>query len=85
MTLSQQVEELVDTAKKNKEECESKSWKFTVDNHEIILRDQAANIVACLEQIGDIVVQFAPPQASIPWSAIKAIMKVRRPPNRTCL
>ncbi|CZR59898.1 uncharacterized protein PAC_09792 [Phialocephala subalpina] len=72
----EQVAELVTTVKSKPAECEAKSWKFRVGDHEIVLRDVAASIVNSLTQIGDIAVQFAPPQASIPWSVVKAVMQI---------
>lgn len=44
-SLQQQIDELVDTARTKQKECEEKSWKFTVGNHEIVLRDQAGIIM----------------------------------------
>ncbi len=64
-------------AKEKQDECERNSWKFSIGNHEVILRDQAASIVSFLKQFGDIAMEFAPPQASIPWAAIKGAMQVR--------
>ncbi|QKX62010.1 uncharacterized protein TRUGW13939_09166 [Talaromyces rugulosus] len=70
-----QISELLEVTRKRQEECERKFWKFRVGDHEIVLRDYAVKTVGCLQQIGDIAVMFAPPQASIPWSVIKMVMQ----------
>lgn len=75
--IQQHVKELSEATKKRQQECEEKFWKLPVGDHEIILRDYAVKIVGCLKTIGDVAVQFAPPQASIPWSAVKVLMQVR--------
>ncbi|SPQ26473.1 155b9fce-3d70-4eae-8d87-6b345046ed02 [Thermothielavioides terrestris] len=72
---NQQIQELLNLVKKKQEECERKFWRLRVGDHEIVLRDYAVTIVGCLQKIGDIAIQFAPPQASIPWSAVKALLQ----------
>lgn len=78
-SLQQQIDELVGVAAAKQKECDDKSWKFTVGGHVVVLRDQAASIIKCLAQIGDVAMQFAPPQASIVWPALKIAMQVRSP------
>ena len=73
----QQIQELTTIVKTRQNECEKKFRKLQVGDHEIVLRDYAVTIVSCLQKIGDVVVEFAPPSASIPWSVVKAIMQVR--------
>ncbi|AEO64672.1 uncharacterized protein THITE_74764 [Thermothielavioides terrestris NRRL 8126] len=73
---NQQIQELLNLVKKKQEECERKFWRLRVGDHEIVLRDYAATIVGCWQKIGDIAIQFAPPQASIPWSAVKALLQI---------
>lgn len=75
-SLAEQIEELSELVKKKQQECEQKFWKFRVGDHEYVLRDYAVRIVDFLQKTGDIVIPFAPPQASIPWSLVKAVMKV---------
>jgi hypothetical protein len=78
-SISDQINDLVNIAKTKQEECEKKFWRFHIGDHEIIIRDYAVKIVGWLQKIGDIAVQFAPPQASLPWAAIKVVMQVRVP------
>lgn len=78
--LNAQIRELLEVTKMKQEECEQKSWKFRVGHHEIVLRDCAAKIIGLLKNIrdiGDIAMTFAPPQASIPWAAVKIVIEVR--------
>jgi ankyrin repeat domain-containing protein 50 len=70
--IEQQIEDLVENAKKLQKQCEEEFW--IVGGHR--LRDNIASIIKCLTQIGDIAIQFAPTQASKPWSAVKALMQV---------
>lgn len=77
-SLPEHIDELLEVTNKRQDECEKKFWRVRVGDHEIVLRDYAARIVSCLKTIGDIAIQFAPPQASIAWSAVKIVMQVRR-------
>jgi hypothetical protein len=74
--VKQQIDELVRLAKAKEKDCDDNSRHITVGSHRIILRDYAASAVDCLQTIGDIAIQFAPPQASIPWSVVKAVLQV---------
>lgn len=74
----EQIDDITKATKTKQEECEAKFWKFNVGKHEIVLRDYAIRIVGSLATIGDVAIQFAPPQASIAWSAVKAVMQVCR-------
>lgn len=51
-------------------------WKIEIGNQKIILREYIADAVAFLTMAGDIAISFAPPQASAPWAAAKAVLKV---------
>jgi len=77
----EQIDDVVQVTKKKQEECEAKFWKFPVGKHEIILRDYAIRIVSSLTTVGNIAIQFAPPQAAIAWSAVKIVMQVRQAPT----
>jgi hypothetical protein len=74
--IKQQIDDLVKVAKTRQEECVKKYWVLPVGKHRIVLRDYVVNIVGCLEKIGEVAIQFAPPQASIPWAAFKVVMQV---------
>jgi hypothetical protein len=70
------ITELIDAVNEKQEECERKFWKLNVGGKEIVFRDYTTSIVGWLEKAGDIAIQFAPPQASLPWDLIKSLMKV---------
>ncbi|OCL11473.1 hypothetical protein AOQ84DRAFT_386815, partial [Glonium stellatum] len=72
----QHIHELLEVAKKRQAECENQTWKFGVGDHQIVVRDYAVRIVGCLQQVGDIAIKFAPPQASAPWSVVKFVMQI---------
>lgn len=78
-SIRHRIDDLVKIAKTRQDDCEERFWRFPLGNHEIIIRDYAVKIISWLQKIGDIAVQFAPPQASLPWAAIKVVMQVRIP------
>lgn len=73
------IEDLLGVVNQRQEECEKKFLKVKVGGEEIVLRNYTNNIVDWLGKAGDIAVQFAPPQAAIPWSVIKSVMQVISP------
>lgn len=52
--------------------------KIEIGNQKIIFREYITDIVAFLTMAGDVAINFAPPQASAPWAAAKAVLNVRR-------
>ncbi|CAG7966071.1 unnamed protein product [Penicillium nalgiovense] len=70
------IEDLLGVVNQRQEECEKKFLKVKVGGEEIVLRNYTNNIVDWLGKAGDIAVQFAPPQAAIPWSVIKSVMQI---------
>ncbi|RFU76861.1 pfs, nacht and ankyrin domain [Trichoderma arundinaceum] len=50
--------------------------KIEIGNQKIIVREYVADVVAFLTMAGDVAMTFAPPQASAPWAAAKAVMKI---------
>ena len=56
--------------------CEAESWKITAGGHVMIVRDFAAKSATWLQQIGDIVIPFAPQAASAPWGLIKGVLQI---------
>lgn len=70
------MDDLVSEVNKKQEECEKKFWHVNINAEKIVLREYTTQILGWLEKAGDIAVQFAPPQASLPWSVVKSMMKV---------
>lgn len=75
-SFSQQMSELVRLAREKESGFDDKKWKIRIGNQTIIPRDYVADSVRLLSMIGDAAITFAPPQASAPWSALKAVMQV---------
>ncbi|KAL2848401.1 ankyrin repeat-containing domain protein [Aspergillus pseudoustus] len=75
-SVASNITELIDAVNAKQEECEKKFWKITVGGKEIVFRDYTTSIVGWLEKAGDIAIQFAPPQASLPWDLIKSLMQI---------
>lgn len=76
---SGRFEELVCITRAKQDECEKKSYKFRFQGKEIILRDVAAKIVLWLDKfksIGDVVVNFDPIHASLPWAGVRFLLQV---------
>ncbi|KAJ5657785.1 uncharacterized protein N7484_001434 [Penicillium longicatenatum] len=67
---------LVDTVEAKQQECEKKFWKTKFGGKEIVFREYTTEIVGWLEKAGDIAIEFAPPQASLPWDLVKNLMKI---------
>ncbi|OGE49252.1 hypothetical protein PENARI_c022G06687 [Penicillium arizonense] len=76
VSVESSINDLVGVVNKRQEECEKKFWKVKVGDEEIVLRNYTNKIVDWLEKAGDIAVQFAPPQAAIPWAVIKSVMQI---------
>ena len=65
--------------RKKQDECEEKSYKFRFQGKEIILRDIAEKIVHWLNKfktLGDVVVNFDPIHASLPWAGVRFLLQV---------
>jgi ankyrin repeat domain-containing protein 50 len=73
------MEELVSMTRAKQYECEKESCKFRFQGKEIILRDIAERIVFWLnkfKEVGDVVVNFDPVHASIPWGGVRFLLQV---------
>lgn len=73
------IPDLIAVTKQRQEECEQKFWRVRLGKgpgDEIILREQAAQIISWLTLAGDVGVQFAPSLVSQVWPGIKALLKL---------
>ncbi|KAL2826282.1 ankyrin repeat-containing domain protein [Aspergillus cavernicola] len=70
------ISDLVTSVNERQAECETKFWQVNVGGKDIVFRDYTTSIVGWLEKAGDIAIQFAPPQASLPWDLVKSLMKI---------
>jgi hypothetical protein len=73
-----QIKELIDLIKKKEKAFEEKdpTMKIKIGKQEIVFRAYIADVVGFLTMAGDVAMNFAPPQASAPWAAVKAVLKV---------
>jgi hypothetical protein len=77
--LSGRIEELVSLTRMKQDECEKKSYKFHFQGKEIILRDVAEKTVRWLDTfkaVGDVVANFDPVHASLPWAGVRFLLQV---------
>ena len=67
--------------------CISKQWRYKRKSGEIvILRDLFGKVVKWLQrfrEIGDIVVQYDPVHAALPWAGVRFLLEVRHLVNKT--
>ncbi|KAF8247054.1 hypothetical protein K440DRAFT_661671 [Wilcoxina mikolae CBS 423.85] len=59
--------------------CLEKRWKFTWKGEAIVLHDTAEKILAWLDkfrQIGDIIIQYDPVHAALPWAGVRFLLDV---------
>ena len=68
--------DLVATVNERQEEWQKKRWYFKKDGKKIYPREYTTEIIGWLEAAGNIAIQFAPPQAGLPWDLVKSLMKV---------
>lgn len=82
-TQSPDVKAMFDDAKamvqQKQTECEEQSWRIKhlwKDGEEIILRDQAAVVLAWITKAGDLGIKFAPSLAQDIWPCITALLQI---------
>ncbi|KAJ5614799.1 hypothetical protein N7528_008453 [Penicillium herquei] len=76
VSMKDSIEGLVDVVNKKQKECEEKFWSISIGGKDFVLRKYTASLLGWLEKAGDIAIQFAPPQASLPWDLIKNVMQI---------
>lgn len=73
------LENLLEDAKKQKRECDEKKWTFDFRGKVIELRELADKVIDWLEKfkaVGDVIVQFDPIHAALPWGAVRFLLQV---------
>ncbi|KAJ5105004.1 hypothetical protein NUU61_002351 [Penicillium alfredii] len=68
--------EVTNSVEEKQKECEGKFWKAKIGGKEIVFREYTEQIVGWVEKAGDIAINFAPPQAGLPWDLVKSLMKI---------
>jgi hypothetical protein len=74
------LEEVLLAAETKRQQCLRKRWKIKKKNGEVIIvRDVFEKIIKWIntfKTIGDIVVQYDPGHASLPWAGLSLLMQV---------
>lgn len=73
------VSEWIAILRQRQEQCEKSSWRIKsgkTPKDDIILRDQAGQIISWLTKAGDIGVQFAPSIVIQLWPVVKALLNI---------
>jgi len=72
-----------------KKEREGKEWKISFGGDKIVMKDIAMKVlhwVHKFREIGDIIIQFDPVHAALPWAGFRLLLKVNmcyKPPAIT--
>ncbi|KAL2827984.1 ankyrin repeat-containing domain protein [Aspergillus cavernicola] len=74
--MTSDISDLIAAVNVKQKECEKKFWRINIGGKDIVLRDYTTSIIGWLEKAGDIAIQFAPPQVSLPWDLVKSIMQI---------
>ncbi|KAJ5352349.1 hypothetical protein N7452_001323 [Penicillium brevicompactum] len=75
-SIESNIDDLVSVVNKKQEECEKKFLRVSVAGEDIVLRNYTTQIVGWIEKAGDIAMNFAPPQVSLPWGLIKNMLQI---------
>jgi hypothetical protein len=71
------VDNLIDLTREKEQACRDRQWKVTLGEREVSVRESIARISKLVQQIGDVVIPFAPREAGPPWGVVKAVLRVR--------
>jgi len=81
------LQKLFAIAKQVEEQNAAKKFKLKWGDKEIDVREKAVGFVGCLnkfKEIGDIVVQYDPVHAALPWAGVRYIFMVYNFPQLLC-
>ena len=73
------LNEVKDAALEAQDQCARKQWRIKWNGREVVLRDLAGKLIVLIDQFGsilDLVVQYDPVHAALPWAAFRLILKV---------
>lgn len=73
------LKKIRDAAQKQKEVVDAKSWKYTKDGEQIVLRDVADKLIYWVDRfkaIGDVVASCDPTHAALPWAGCRFLLEV---------
>jgi hypothetical protein len=74
------LEELLQDVAKKKQFCDAKQWKFRKRNGEVVFiresLDQVVEWVRRFREVGDVVMQYDPAHAALPWAGCRLLLQV---------
>ncbi|KAI9708517.1 MAG: hypothetical protein M1820_003979 [Bogoriella megaspora] len=76
ISVSNEIDALVDIVKAKQDECAAKFWKIKVFDHDIVIKDLVKGALTILKGVGDVAIQFAPAPGSAVWSGVKTLMEM---------
>lgn len=71
-----QIDELTTMVKDKVERFKDDSWKITINGKERTWSANGQRVIAGIQDVGNIVIAFAPEPASTIWSAVKVLLSV---------
>ena len=76
---SARVNGLLSSTKQLQKKCEDKTYRFVFGKKTIVMRDTVGNVIKWLNKfkaVGDIIVQFDPVHAALPWAGFRLLLQV---------
>lgn len=73
------LEEIIQYVKLQQTRCMEKRWKIEINGKTVYLRDVCDKIILWInkfKEIGDIVMQYDPGHAALPWAAFRLLLQV---------
>ena len=74
------LDNILEHIERKKQACLEKRWKYHKKNGDvIIIRDVLDKVATWLEkfkEIGDIIVQYDPTHAALPWAGVRLLLQV---------
>jgi hypothetical protein len=73
------LEELLKVVAEKKRLCDAKQWKYRKRNGEVVViresLDKVINWVKKFREVGDVVAQYDPAHASLPWAGFRVLLQ----------
>lgn len=76
---STQVNDLLSSTEQLQKKCEDKTYRFEFGKKTIVMRNTVGNVINWLNKfkaVGDIIVQFDPIHAALPWAGFRLLLQV---------
>jgi bifunctional pyridoxal-dependent enzyme with beta-cystathionase and maltose regulon repressor activities len=77
------LDDLLEEVAKRKRLFQEKQWRYTKRNGDVvIIRDTLSRIVEWVKKfrdVGDVVVQYDPTHAALPWAGVRLLLQVSEP------